>query len=92
MGIEVLIVIAFIVMTGAAVLALPRGTLRSRILGASLVVVTAILSLGAWYSWAESNSIPWTLGYSTIAAISLTGAIRQFLSGGISEDNGPHPV
>jgi hypothetical protein len=36
---------------------------------------------GAWYAWAESQSIPWTAGYGVIVVISLVASVRQFYIG-----------
>ncbi|MGI9471869.1 MAG: hypothetical protein ACR2NZ_10075 [Rubripirellula sp.] len=41
--------------------------------------VFAIASLGAWYSWSETHSISWTVGYSSVAGIALVSMLRQLL-------------
>ncbi|HUG66294.1 MAG TPA: hypothetical protein VMM76_01005 [Pirellulaceae bacterium] len=50
-----------------------------------LAVVALLLALttggGAWYAWAESQSMPWTAGYGAIVVVSLIAAIRQFIVG-----------
>lgn len=92
MGAELLIALAIIVMVVIALFKMPRSMLRSLILGLSLVLVSAVFSLGAWYAWAESNSLPWTLGYGTLAAIALSGAARQFLFGSTPGNGDSHPA
>lgn len=49
------------------------------LLGVIALLVVVLALLGAWYSWAESRSMPWTLGYATVAAVGLASAIRQLL-------------
>lgn len=50
-----------------------------------LAVVALLLALtaggGAWYAWAESQSMPWTVGYGAIVVVSLIAAFRQFIVG-----------
>lgn len=42
-------------------------------------IVLAIGSLpGALHAWGESQSLPWTAAYVTIALIGATSAVRQF--------------
>ena len=43
----------------------------------SVVVVLAVG--GAFYAWSESHSVPWTIGYGTIACVSLVSAGRQLI-------------
>ena len=49
----------------------------------SLLVVLvglALMSMGAlgsWYSWAESQSLPWTLGYGFLGLIGAILLVRQ---------------
>jgi len=59
---------------------------RSAVVGVIAVVVALLAAGGAWYTWAESKSIPWTIGYGVVALVSLASAMRQFFSAGSSEE------
>lgn len=59
---------------------------RSAVVGAIAVAVAALAAIGAWIAWAESNSMPWTVGYGVLVAASLTAAARQFLNGKSSSE------
>ena len=41
-------------------------------------VVIALSALGAWYSWAESQSVGGTVVYLVILVVGLVAAVRQF--------------
>ena len=52
-----------------------------------LVVAIAFSTLAsglAWYSWAESQSVPWTIGYLSVAVVSLIAAAAGWVRGGRS--------
>jgi hypothetical protein len=44
-------------------------------IGLMAIVVFLLSALGSWYSWMESQSVPWTLGYGAIA---IAGAVAAF--------------
>ncbi|HMP37239.1 MAG TPA: hypothetical protein PKC43_07290 [Phycisphaerales bacterium] len=52
---------------------------RSAALGATASVIAVVALICAWHAWAETRSIPWSVGYGTAAAASLAAAIRQFI-------------
>ena len=43
------------------------------------LAVLGVGSLGGWYAWMETQSLPWTIGYLTVAAIALIAFIRQIM-------------
>jgi hypothetical protein len=58
---------------------------RRSVIGGVIAASVALLATGlAWYAWAESQSIPWTLGYGVVAVASVASAIRQCVGGGSS--------
>ena len=50
---------------------------RSRVLGVIAAAVALMAAGGAWYAWAESKSVPWTVGYGVIVVVSLASTMRQ---------------
>ena len=52
---------------------------RSPLVGVVAGLVAVLAALGAWYSWAESRSIPWTVGYGVVALTALASSIKQFM-------------
>ena len=59
---------------------------RSAVVGVIAAAVALLAAGGAWYAWAESKSIPWTVGYGVIVVGSIASAIRQFVGGGSSRE------
>ena len=59
---------------------------RSPVIGVIAAAVALLAAGGAWYAWAESKSVPWTIGYGVTAFIGLASAMRQFLSAGSTEE------
>ena len=55
---------------------------RSTLVGVIAVSVALLAAGCAWYAWAESKSIPWTLGYGVLLVVSLASALRQLFSVG----------
>lgn len=55
---------------------------RSVVIGVVAAAVAVLATVGAWYAWAESRSIPWTVGYAVLVAASLASAARQCIGGG----------
>ena len=55
---------------------------RRSVIGGVIAGSVALLATGlAWYAWAESQSIPWTLGYVVVAVASVASAVRQCAAG-----------
>ncbi len=80
MNIEmVLVLLAVISVFGVVVWGL-FAEQRSAVVGAFAVLMAVIAAGCAWYAWAESRSIPWTIGYGILFAVSAASAVRQ-LSG-----------
>ena len=42
-------------------------------------VIVPIGGLGAWYSFMETQSIPWTIGYGVVSALGLIAGVRNVL-------------
>ena len=57
---------------------------RSAFVGVIAASVAVLAAVGAWYAWAESRSIPWTVGYAALAVVSVAAAIRQLAGCGKS--------
>ena len=51
---------------------------QSFLLGVISGIVAALTALAAWYAYAESNSMPWTIGYSLVCLMAIASSIRQF--------------
>ena len=49
---------------------------RSAVAVVIAVVVALLAAGGAWYAWAESKSIPWTIGYGVVALACAASAMR----------------
>jgi len=45
-------------------------------------VVAPMAALVAWYAWAESRDIPWTVGLGAVALASVAAAVRHCGGGG----------
>jgi len=58
---------------------------RSMLLAAIAACVTILAALGAWYAWAETQSVAWTVGYGVLAVAGKVAAIRQFAGRGRSK-------
>ena len=52
-----------------------------RSIGIALIAlaVAVLAAGGAWYAWAESHDMPWTIGYIVPVVISIAAAARQFV-------------
>ena len=50
---------------------------RSAVAGVIAAVVALLAAGGAWYAWAESKSVPWTIGYGVVALACMASAMRQ---------------
>ena len=55
----------------------PRGGALRAILCGTAVMVALGSSLLAWYAWAESRAVGWTLGYGLLTLLACGSAIRQ---------------
>jgi peptidoglycan/LPS O-acetylase OafA/YrhL len=54
---------------------------------ATIAILVAILAAGGgWYAWAESESIPWTIGYAVVAVACLASAVRQIMGSGSARE------
>ena len=60
-----------------------RRSVIGGVIAASLALLATVL---AWYAWAESQSIPWTLLYGVVAVASVASAIRQCAPGSSGQD------
>ena len=49
---------------------------RSAVAGVIAAVVALLAAGGAWYAWAESKSVPWTIGYGVVALACAASAMR----------------
>ena len=59
---------------------------RSRVLGVIAAAVALMAAGGAWYAWAESKSVPWTVGYIVIVVVSLASMMRQLFGASPPEE------
>ena len=50
---------------------------RSRVFGVIAAMVALMAAGGAWYAWAESKSVPLTIGYGVVAVACVGSAMRQ---------------
>jgi di/tricarboxylate transporter len=50
---------------------------RSAAIGIIAAAVALLAAVCAWYAWAETKSIPWTLGYGAVVGASLASSVRQ---------------
>ena len=50
---------------------------RSLVIGAIAAVVALLAAICAWYAWAETKSLPWTLGFGVVVGASLASSLRQ---------------
>ena len=48
-----------------------------RFVGVLAILSVPVAALGAWYSWMETQSVGWTIGYSAFAMIGIVTAIRH---------------
>lgn len=54
---------------------------RSLVLPLVAFLLASIAALGAWHAWGESQSLPWTLGYLTIAVGVVLAAATGWVRG-----------
>ncbi len=52
---------------------------RSVFIAALALLPTGLATLLSWYSYAESRSIPWMIGYAVVAAISAYVVVRHLV-------------
>ena len=74
--------VGFAVMILLALAVVAYGLFSSkRSIGIALIAlaVAVLAAGGAWYAWAESHDIPWTIGYGMVTVISIASAARQFV-------------
>ncbi len=48
------------------------------VIAAGIALLSALIS---WYSWAETGSVSWTVGYGVVALLGCVSAGRQFRRG-----------
>ena len=51
---------------------------RSPLLGLIAAAVALLASLAAWYAWAETRSMPWTVAYACVGFCAGVTVVRQF--------------
>ncbi len=74
--------VGFAAMTLLALAVVAYGLLGSKkSVGISLIAlaVAVLAAGGAWYAWAESHDLPWTIGYGVVVVVSIAAATRQFV-------------
>ena len=80
MGIEG-IGIAMLILLGLAALVWGMfGKKRSLIVAFVALAMAGLAALGSYYSFLETQSMPWTLGYAAVAVVAVAVAGRQFMS------------
>jgi|CXWL01.1.fsa_nt_gi aspartate oxidase len=50
---------------------------RSPLIGVIAAAVALMAAGGAWYAWAETKSVPWTVGDGVVALACVASAKRQ---------------
>lgn len=83
--------IGFVVMVLLALAVVGYGLFASRrstIIALVALAVAVLAAGGAWYAWAESRDLPWTIGYGVVVVVSIASAARQFV-GRIRPDQHP---
>lgn len=60
---------------------------RSPWIALASVPFCLISLLGAWYSWAESRSVPWTIGYLVFGLIALLAAVVSIARRPVSRES-----
>jgi nicotinamide riboside transporter PnuC len=75
------IVIAIIVLIAATLLLVPAfaafSSWRHPFLSILTIALTLLASLGAYYAYAESQSLPWTIGYGLLALLGAAASYRH---------------
>jgi hypothetical protein len=69
------------------------GAFRSRrsIAIAVVAVFVAVLAAGCgWYAFAESQSLPWTIGYGVVALLSVGVGVKHMIGGRGSIESSSH--
>ena len=83
--------VGFVVMVLLALAVVGYGLFASRksmVIALVALVVAFLAAGGAWYAWAESRDMAWTIGYAVVVVVSISSARRQFV-GRIRQ--GQHP-
>ena len=71
-------IICFGVIVALAVVAWGAFRSQQSIAVAVIAVIVALLAAGcSWYAYAESQSLPWTIGYGYVALLSVTVAMKR---------------
>ena len=65
---------------------------RSILIGLSSLVLATLAGLGSWYSFAESHSLPWTIGYAILALVGTVSAFRNLAPGHRDPDRSKLPT
>ncbi len=50
---------------------------RSLAIGVIAAAVALLAAIFTWYAWAETKSLPWTLGYGVVVCAGLASSLRQ---------------
>lgn len=79
MGLEGIVIVVFILLAIAAVVWGLFAKKRSLAVALIALAVAGLAALGSYYSFAETHSMPWTLGYAAAALLALVVAARQLI-------------
>ena len=71
MGFEAIVVLLVLMAVFAALIYGCVSGKRSAVMIAISAAVAVLATIGAWYSWAESRSVPWAAGYGVMAVMAL---------------------
>jgi hypothetical protein len=80
MGIEGIVVAVFALLALAALVWGMFGKKRSLVVAFIALAVVGLAALGSYYSFVETQSTPWALGYAGAAVFALVVAGRQLMS------------
>ncbi len=53
---------------------------RHPAIGIVALLAVPVAALGGWYAWAETGSVPWTIGYGAVALGGAAAAARNLRS------------
>lgn len=73
-GILLVVAVLFLILIAWGLFT-PRRNVAFGVLG---ILILPVAVLGAWYSWMETQSPGWTIGYGVLAIIGIANAFRHF--------------